>query len=127
MGLINPSVKNRTQSSEKWLYLFNSEWMSADGKYPIPCIMAITTTAFHKKTKNTKVENLRIESELFGNLSDKEQLRLKAYYFQSSRDLPGATTLYYDYASQHLWDKKCLYTKQIQEGIKQQMGVTSIC
>ena len=58
-----------------------------------------------EKRKNTKVENLRIESELFGNLSDKEQLRLKTYYFQSSRDLPGATTLYYDYASQHLWDK----------------------
>ena len=105
-GLINPSLRIEHKSSEKWLYSFNSEWMSADGKYPYTMHYGNNNDSIsQEKRKNTKVENLRIESELFGNLSDKEQLRLKAYYFQSSRDLPGATTLYYDYASQHLWDK----------------------
>ena len=37
--------------------------------------------------------------------SDKEQYRLKAYYFQSSRGLPKATTLYNDHSLQQLWDK----------------------
>ena len=32
-------------------------------------------------------------------------MRVKAYYYQSSRGLPGATVFYKDYSAQHLWDR----------------------
>ena len=52
-----------------------------------------------EKRKNTDVQTFRAEAGLYGNFSDKEQWRLKAYYFQSSRGLPKATTFYNDHST----------------------------
>ena len=65
-----------------------------------------------EKRRNTDVENLRAEISAFANLSDKEQWRLKAYYYQSSRGLPNATTLYYDFSRQNLQDKNTFIQSQ---------------
>lgn len=105
-GLINPSVLIEQKLGNKWALSMNSEWMSADGQYPYTMHYGnANDSTSREKRKNTEVQTFRAEAGLFGNLSDTEQLRFKAYYYQSSRGLPGATTLYYDYSSQHLWDK----------------------
>lgn len=105
-GLINPSLRIEHKSSEKWLYSFNSEWMSADGNIPIPCITGNNNDSIsQEKRKNTKVENLRIESELFVIYPTKSNYVKSLLFSIFTRFTRKLTTLYYDYASQHLWDK----------------------
>ncbi|MBP1614626.1 MAG: outer rane vitamin receptor protein [Bacteroidetes bacterium] len=119
-GLVNPSFRIEQKLAKQWAASFNSEWMSADGRYPYTLHYgnANDSTSLEKR-KNTEVKTFRAETELFGNFANSEQWRLKAYYYQSSRGLPGATTLYYDYASQHLWDKNAFiqsrYKKELNE------------
>lgn len=115
-GLVNPSLRIEQRLGDKWALSANSEWMRADGqyKYTLHYGNANDSTS-REKRKNTQVETLRAEAELFGNFTDREQWRTKVYYYQSSRGLPGATTLYYDYASQHLWDKNIFIQSKYQK------------
>lgn len=113
-GLINPSFIVEQQLSRKWSVSANGEWMSTDGNYPFTLRYGNDGNAQVSKEKrqNTDVENLRAEISAFANLSDKEQWRLKAFYYQSSRGLPNATTLYYDRSLQHLRDKNIFIQSQ---------------
>lgn len=112
-GLLNPSLLLEQQIGEKWALAVNAEWMQADGQYPYTMHYGgEKDSTSREKRKNTEVRTLRAEAGLFGNFSDTQQWRLKVYYYQASRGLPGATTLYYDYASQHLWDKNIFAQSQ---------------
>lgn len=113
-GLINPSFIVEQQLSRKWSVSANGEWMSTDGHYPFTLRYGNDGNAqvSKEKRRNTDVENLRAEISAFANLSDKEQWRLKAFYYQSSRGLPNATTLYYDRSLQHLRDKNIFIQSQ---------------
>lgn len=106
-GLLNPSFHLQRKIGSRWAIAQTAEWMSSDGRYPFTLYYTNQEGNLSSKEKrnNTGVRNLRLESELFGNFSDNEQLRLKVYYYQSSRGLPGSTTYYYNHSSQHLWDK----------------------
>lgn len=121
-GLVNPSVLLEQQLSPKWAVSANSEWMSSDGHYPYTLHYgnAEGDLTSHEKRKNTDVQTFRAEAGLYGNFSDKEQWRLKAYYFQSSRGLPKATTFYNDFSSQHLWDKNTFIQSQYKKEFNHQ-------
>ncbi|WP_294470344.1 TonB-dependent siderophore receptor [uncultured Bacteroides sp.] len=121
-GLVNPSVLLEQQLSRKWTVTANGEWMSSDGQYPYTLHYGNTEgdQTSREKRKNTDVQTLRAEAGLYGNFSDKEQWRLKAYYFQSSRGLPNATTFYYDFSTQHLWDKNTFIQSQYKKEFSKQ-------
>ncbi len=121
-GLINPSLLLEQQFNKTWSMSANGEWMSSDGQYPYTLHYGNTESDLtsREKRKNTDVQTLRAEAGLYGNFSDKEQWRLKAYYFQSSRGLPKATTLYNDYSSQHLWDKNIFIQSQYKKEFSRQ-------
>ncbi len=111
--LINPALSVEQKLNSKWALSVNGEWMSADGHYPYTLYYGgKDDLTSEEKRKNTEVEKLRAEIGLFGNFSETEQWRLKAYYYQSSRGLPNATTFYYDYAAQHLRDKNFFVQSQ---------------
>lgn len=112
-GLINPAVLIERKLNETWALSAHTEWMSVDGRYPYTMHYGEKNdSTSREKRHNTEVNTLRTEVGLFGRFSDTEQWRIKAYYYQASRGLPGATTLYYDYASQHLWDKNTFVQSQ---------------
>lgn len=112
-GLINPSLMIEQKLGKKWALSANGEWMSADGQYPFTLYYGSKDDlTSEEKRKNTQVKNLRVETGLFGNFSETEQWRVKAYYYQSSRGLPNATTFYNDFAAQHLWDKNVFVQSQ---------------
>ncbi len=96
--------------------------MSSDGQYPYSLHYGNTADDLtsREKRKNTDVQTFRAEAGLYGNFSDKKQWRLKAYYFQSSRGLPKATTLYNDYSAQHLWDKNTFVQSQYKKEFSRQ-------
>ena len=121
-GLVNPSILLEQQLSPQWTVSANGEWMSSDGQYPYTLRYgnAADDLTSREKRKNTDVETFRAEAGLYGNFSDKEQWRLKAYYFQSSRGLPKATTLYNDFSAQHLWDKNTFIQSQYKKEFSRQ-------
>jgi vitamin B12 transporter len=106
-GLVNPAFRLEKKLNKHWALTGTGEWMSSDGRYPFTLYYTnqAGNLSSQEKRNNTEVRNLRLESELFGNFANNEQLRLKVYYYRSSRGLPGATTYYYNHSSQHLWDK----------------------
>lgn len=115
-GMLNPALSFSRKLGEKWALSASGEWMRADGQYPYTLYYGDENDlSSREKRQNTEVETFRIESELFGNFSDKEQWRLKAYYYQSSRGLPNAATFYYPYSSQHLWDKNAFVQSRYQK------------
>lgn len=121
-GLVNPSLLLEQQLNRKWTVTANGEWMSSDGQYPYTLHYgnAEGNLTSREKRKNTDIQTLRAEAGLYGNFSDKEQWRLKAYYFQSSRGLPNATTFYYDFSTQHLWDKNTFIQSQYKKEFSKQ-------
>lgn len=121
-GLVNPSLLLEQQLNRKWTVTANGEWMSSDGQYPYTLHYgnAEDDLTSREKRKNTDVQTLRAEAGLYGNFSNKEQWRLKAYYFQSSRGLPNATTFYYDFSTQHLWDKNTFIQSQYKKEFSKQ-------
>ena len=96
--------------------------MSSDGHYPYTLYYGNEEgdLSSREKRKNTDVQTFRAEAGLYGNFSDKEQWRLKAYYFQSSRGLPNATTFYYTHSSQRLWDKNTFIQSQYKKEFNRQ-------
>src|SRR5690606_14340771 len=56
---------------------------------------------------NTDVSNLRLETTLYANLTERESAYLKAYLYTSERGLPGATILYNtdNFSSQRMEDR----------------------
>ena len=105
-GLVNPALWLDYKLSPIWSLSVNGEWISANGRYPYTLQYGDENDlSSEEKRNNTEVKSGRLEAGLYGQFSDNEEFRVKAYYYQSSRGLPNATTFYYDYASQHLWDK----------------------
>lgn len=113
-GLVNPSVRWEQQFNSRWSLSANGEWMSSDGQYPFTLHYGSEADdkSSKEKRKNTDVKNFRTEIGAYGSFSSTDQWRLKAYYFQSSRGLPNATTYYYDFSSQRLWDKNSFVQSQ---------------
>ena len=121
-GLVNPSLLLEQRISRKWTVSANGEWMSSNGHYPYTLYYGNEEgdLSSREKRKNTDVQTFRAEVGLYGNFSDKEQWRLKAYYFQSSRGLPNATTFYYTHSSQRLWDKNTFIQSQYKKEFNRQ-------
>lgn len=108
-GLINPGVDVQLKLSSRWSATFSAEHMSAHGEYPYVLHYgnAASDSSSMEKRNNSQVNNLRLETSLYGDISPQEQLRIKVYYYSSRRGLPGAT-IYYNtdsFSSQHTSDQ----------------------
>jgi len=107
-GLINPSLLLEGKINRMLSATFSGEWLSADGKYPYVLNYGLSGKNLTSKEirQNTDVQNLRLEGALYANFSEKENLIVKTYFYQSERGLPGATILYNSEGSskQRIWD-----------------------
>lgn len=118
-GLANPSFRIEWKAGRKWALTGDAEWMSSDGRYPFTLYYGDENDASSReKRQNTEVRALRAEAGLYGTFSSREQWRLKAYYYQSSRGLPAAATYYYNHSNQHLWDKNAF----VQSNYRKEFG-----
>jgi vitamin B12 transporter len=107
-GLLNPSLLLEGKINRKFSATFSGEWLSADGKYPYTLQYGPNTTNITSQEirQNTDVHNLRLESALYANFSEKEKGYLKAYFYQSERGLPGPSIFYNNenFSKQRIWD-----------------------
>ena len=106
-GLINPALILEKKISSRWSLSLNSEWMSAKGDYPFTVHYGTNAgdSTSREKRNNSEVKTFRVEGGIYGRFSDSDTWRLKAYYYHSSRGLPGAVIYNNPYSAQHLWDR----------------------
>lgn len=102
-GYFNPSLSLQTKISNNWSASFNGDWARSTGDYPFKLINGNVITK--ERRDNSKVNVLRGEINLYGNVGKSGRLFFKGNYLDSSRELPGSVVLYNTDAHEKLWDK----------------------
>ncbi len=108
-GLINPAFSGNFKLSDIISTNVNGEWLSSNGEYPYLLYYGkegVDSSSVERRN-NSDVENLRLETALYANFSDRTKADVRLYYYKSERGLPGAT-IYYNtenYSKQRLWDE----------------------
>ena len=108
-GLINPSLLWEQKLSSSLSATFNTEWVSANGKYayryrrihPVTHEVVYDTTATRE---NGDVNALRLEGGLHGFVPS-GNWNLKTYFYSSERGIPGAIVNNVWKRSQRQWDR----------------------
>lgn len=108
-GLFNPTFRLQHKINRVFSADLSGEWLTAHGQYPYLLNYSYLGSGLTSKEvrKNTDVHNLRLETTLYANLTERESAYLKAYFYTSERGLPGATILYNtdNFSSQQMWDR----------------------
>lgn len=114
-GLVNPYLRYEQRLGKRWSATGQLDWQRADGLYPYS--IQNEQTEETGKRKNSDIQALRAEVNLFGELGKESEFSLKGYYYDSERGLPGSIILYNDYRKERLWDKNYFvqgyYKKQL--------------
>lgn len=109
LGLFNPALSTNLKLTSKLHANVSAEWLSAHGKYPYTLHYgeAGVDSSSVEKRNNSDVQNLRLETALFADISTNTKADIRLYYYQSERGLPGATIFYNteSYSKQRLWDR----------------------
>lgn len=122
-GQISPKLRLWQRLSEATMLSVNAEYMRADGIYPYTLTNGKEST--REKRYNSGISQWHAEANLGTRFANSSRLDLKAYYYRSSRGLPGAVILYNSDSREHLWDEnlfaQAIYRKQW--GSRWQMAV----
>ena len=109
-GYVNPYLKFSHKLGESTSVSIDGDFLYFDGNYPF-----ILTNGKYKneeKRINSDVCSWHTETNLFHTFGDDSKLKLKGYYYQSYRGLPGAIVLYNPESKERLWDKNAFIQAQ---------------
>ncbi|MDR3141347.1 MAG: TonB-dependent receptor [Tannerellaceae bacterium] len=99
-GMLNPSLRVGRKLGKPYAASLHADWLRADGQYPYTFTNGDIVT--REKRKNSDVRSFRTELNLFAGWGRRGDLRLKGYWFDSRRGLPGSVILYNDYHRERL-------------------------
>jgi outer membrane cobalamin receptor len=102
-GTYNPYLLYQQRLSKKWSFAINGDWLISDGEYPFTIKNGDNYESHIRK--NSQVNTVRGEFNLYGDLGKGGSLTLKGNYLYSHRGLPGSVVLYNQDASEWLWDR----------------------
>ncbi|MGN0222073.1 MAG: TonB-dependent receptor plug domain-containing protein [Prevotella sp.] len=102
-GQISPKLRLWQRLSNSSVLSVNAEYMRADGVYPYTLTNGMEST--REKRNNSGINQWHAEGNMSTLFSDSSKLDIKAYYYRSSRGLPGAVILYNNQSKEHLWDE----------------------
>ncbi len=102
-GMFSPSVSYDQQLTDNYALSVNADYLRADGQYPYTFTNGDIIT--EEKRKNSDIKTFHSELNLFADWKNGSNLRLKGYWFDSDRGLPGSVVLYNDYHKERLEDK----------------------
>lgn len=121
-GLFTPSFQYAHQLSKTWGFSTRADWVSAKGEYPFTLTNGQLVT--EEKRKNSDIQSLRLEGNLYGDIAGGE-FKAKLYYYDSERGLPGSIIYYNDYAKERLWDNNFFGQAQYRKEIGERWSVQS--
>ncbi len=102
-GEVNPNIRYEQKISDKLSSSLIFDYLRADGVYPFKLVNGTVTTKEYRN--NSDIQSCRGETNLYCNLGAGGKLKIKGYWFDSERGLPGVVILYNRKASERLWDK----------------------
>lgn len=102
-GQFNPIFRYDQKISETYALSLHTDWLRADGQYPYTFVNGDIIT--EEKRKNSDIKSLRTELNLFADWKNQGKMRLKGYWFDSKRGLPGSVILYNDYHKERLQNR----------------------
>lgn len=101
-GLFNPVLRYEQKISNRFSASLHADWLSAKGEYPFTLTNGDVVT--EEKRKNSDIQALRLEGNLYGDLGKAGALIGKVYYYDSERGLPGSVILYSNSNKERLWN-----------------------
>ncbi|MCD8182575.1 MAG: TonB-dependent receptor [Bacteroides sp.] len=102
-GLANPSLFYAQKLNRIFSLTGYANYLRADGNYPFK--LKNDTKWIDAKRNNSDIEAYRAEVNLFVTLNGKQDLKVKAYLFNSERGLPGGVIYDNAYAAERLYDR----------------------
>ena len=102
-GLFNPAIRYNRKVNQHLALSGYASWLSAKGDYPFTLTNGQIVTK--EIRKNSDIQSLHTEINLFGHFSEGKRLQAKLYYYDSERGLPGSVVLYANRTKERLWDK----------------------
>ncbi|MDR1780481.1 MAG: TonB-dependent receptor [Tannerella sp.] len=102
-GLFNPSLRYEQRLDSTFALSAHTEWMSAKGDYPFTLTNGQIVTK--EIRRNSDIQSLRAEANLYGHFPKGGALQAKIYYYDSERGLPGSVILYATRTKERLWDR----------------------
>lgn len=98
-GFINPSVYYKGRINKHLWQSVNAEYQSAKGDFTF-----IDYETGHSKSKrtNSDIKSYRLEYDAAYAVNDSNEVKFKAYYYNSKRGLPGTVILYNKYSDERL-------------------------
>lgn len=112
-GLINPSIiienrflKHRDKPYPYIASSLNINYLQSEGNYPFVLYYGNQgdSTSVERRS-NSDVHIFNVEENLFVDFNPQSQMKVKLYYYQSERGLPGAVIFYKQGNSQRLYDQ----------------------
>ena len=112
-GLINPSIiiENRILPHRKEYHPYiasslNINYLQSKGNYPFTLYYGHQgDSTSRERRENSDVHIFNVEENLFVDFNAQSQMKVKLYYYQSERGLPGAVIFYKQGNSQRLYDQ----------------------
>ena len=113
-GQVNPKLRLWQRLSESTAMSLNADYMRADGNYPYTLVNGMEST--RERRTNSGISQWHVEGNVNTTFADSSRLDVKAYYYRSSRGLPGSVILYNQQSNEHLWDEnlfaQAIYNKR---------------
>ncbi len=102
-GWVNTILRFDRKLSDHYTFSLLGDWSRADGQYKYT--YANGDSVIHGKRKNSDVKSFRTEANLYADWKTAGKLRVKGYWYDSRRGLPGNITYRTDYQKERLWNK----------------------
>ncbi|MDR2805353.1 MAG: TonB-dependent receptor [Dysgonamonadaceae bacterium] len=110
--MMNPFASYSRALGKTFVWNVSGELLNSEGNYPFQI-------AGEKRRRNhSEVENRKWEGNLTGKLPNGGQVGVKAYYYDSDRNIPGAAISVTDYAGENMKDR----TAFVQTSYKQTLN-----
>jgi vitamin B12 transporter len=98
-GYLHPSVVYKGSINKKIAHSFFAEYQYANGAYPFKDYETGTATV---KRSNSDIKAAHAEYDIAFYISDSNTVKLKAFYYNSKRGLPGGIILFNSFSAQRL-------------------------
>ncbi len=102
-GMVNPSLMLAQRLSNSVSLSAYGDFLRADGNYRFK--MKNGNKLIDEKRNNSDIESYRAEVNLFAAISKKQDLKVKAYLYDSERGLPGSVVYDNPYSAERLYDR----------------------
>lgn len=123
-GTYNPSLSYSQKLGKKWSFSLFSDWLTSNGEYPFKLVNYDTYTI--KRRKNSDVNTLRAEFNLYGDFGRRGTLSFKTNYLDSERGLPGSVIYYNNDAHERLWDRNAFANLRYDRSLSEKWALKGI-